>query len=161
MVEMRQAVSEDAEAAIKVVRLSIEQLCTADHRNDSEILATWLANKTPQAFLSWLSNADNFCVVAESDGHLLGVGLLHRSGELRLLYLAPGAQRQGVGSRINSALEEQAKQWGLRKLRLESTASARAFYEAQCYRSAGAAKVSFGVLQSYPYEKELQPNPLS
>jgi ribosomal protein S18 acetylase RimI-like enzyme len=99
MISVRPAEQRDADVAIDVVRRSIAQLCIADHHNDEETLTTWLANKTPQNFLSWLSNVDNFCVVVESDGRLVGVGVLHRRGEILLFYLAPGAQRQGIGKK--------------------------------------------------------------
>lgn len=159
MVAVREADPKDADAVVEVVRRSIEELCAADHRDDPNTLAMWLANKTPQHFLSWLSSADNFCVVAEANGRLSGVGLLHRSGEIYLFYLAPGAQRQGIGKAIHAALEEKANLWGVRRLHLESTVLARPFYEALGYHQVGAATLRFGVLPGYPYEKELQPHP--
>src|SRR4051812_3231746 len=74
VIAVREAAPNDAEAVIDVVRRSITQLCAADHRDDPGTLATWLANKTPQNFLSWLSNPDNFCVVAWQGDRLSGVG---------------------------------------------------------------------------------------
>jgi hypothetical protein len=47
----RRAVLSDADAACEVVRRSIVDLCQADHHGDSDILAKWLANKTPANFL--------------------------------------------------------------------------------------------------------------
>jgi len=114
-----------------VVRRSITVLCVPDHLGDEETLATWLANKTPETFRGWLSTPDNFCVVAESRGSLLGVGLLRREGKILLFYVAPGSQRQGIGHAIHVALEARAVQWGLPFLHLESTAVARHFYEAE------------------------------
>ena len=152
---VRQAEPEDAEAAVEVLRRSITELCTADHCGDANTIATWLANKTPKNFRSWLANAENFCVVAEQGDRLLGVGLIHRSGKIRLCYLAPGSQRQGIGRAIYLALEEQAKAWGLSGLNLESTFSARAFYESVGYRSEGAPRPGFGISHCYPYEKTL------
>jgi GNAT superfamily N-acetyltransferase len=158
MVSVRPAEQRDANAAIDVVRQSISQLCVTDHRNDEKILSSWLANKTPQNFLTWLSNSDNFCVVAESSSCLVGVGVLHRGGEILLFYLAPGEQRQGIGKLVHAALEEKAAQWGLTSLRLDSTALARHFYEAVGYRSIGAAIARFGEMKCFPYAKQLQPN---
>jgi GNAT superfamily N-acetyltransferase len=155
---VRKAESRDAEAAAEVLRRSITELCTHDHHGDAGTLAKWLANKTPQDFLSWLANEDHFCVVAEARNRIVGVGLLHRSGEVRLCYLAPGAQGRGLGKAIHVALEEKARAWGLRRLHLESTASARPFYERVGYRSAGAAKPGFGISHCHPYEKMLQPD---
>jgi GNAT superfamily N-acetyltransferase len=156
MITVRQASPEDAEAVVDVVRESITLLCAKDHRDDPYTLAKWLENKTVRHFVAWQSNSDNFCVVAHLDGRLLGVGLLHRSGEIRLFFLAPGAQRQGLGTAIHDALEDKAKAWGMRALHLQSTVMACRFYEALGYQPNGAAIVRFGVLQCYPYEKLLQ-----
>lgn len=156
MVTVRPATSKDAEMAVQVVRRSIEELCTDDHHNDAVTLAGWLANKTPENCRSWIANPDNFCVVAEVDGRLSGVGLIHRGGEIKLFYLDPGVQRQGIGRAIHAALKTQARAWVLRRLRLDSTFLARPFYEALGYRAAGEPKPRFGMLQCYPYEKLLQ-----
>jgi len=155
MFAVRPAEKRDAEAAVDVVRRSITELCTTDHRGDSDTLAKWLSNKTAPHFLSWFASKDNYCVIAEAGDRLLGVALLHRSGEINLLYLAPSMQRQGIGRALHSALEEKAKTWGLPKLMLDSTLLACPFYEELGYRSTGAARPRFGVLRSYPYEKTL------
>jgi GNAT superfamily N-acetyltransferase len=156
MTTIREARLDDAEAAIDVVRRSIEELCVADHRNDPDTLAAWLANKTPRSFQDWIANPEHFCVVAVRENRVCGLGLLHRKGELMLFYLSPGTQRRGVGRLLYQALEQRAVQWRLGRLHLYSTFMARSFYEAQGFRAAGPQKTVFGVLQSYPYEKFLQ-----
>src|SRR5688572_340208 len=118
MITVRPAEPSDADVAVDVLRRSITQLCKADHRDDPDALAAWLSNKTPENFLSWLENVDSYCVVAEADDALAGVALLHRGGEINLLYLAPGAQRRGIGNALHAALEERAHGWGLSKLYL-------------------------------------------
>jgi GNAT superfamily N-acetyltransferase len=157
-ISIRQAEPEDADAVIDVVRKSITELCAADHRHDPDTLATWLDNKTPRDFLEWLENSDNFCVTAQMNGTLSGVGFLHRSGAIRLFFVMPGAQRQGIGRKIHAALEEKARHWALPALHLGSTLLACGFYEALGYQAAGAPKFLFGVLQCYPYEKVLRPD---
>lgn len=156
MAPIRLARAEDAHQTIEVVRSSIEVLCAADHRHDPATLGTWLANKTPDDFLGWLANPDNHCVVAESGGKITGVGLLHRSGEIRLFYMAADVQRQGIGRAIHAALQQAANDWGLASLHLESTLMARPFYEALGYLPAGSTVHRFGVLQCYPYIKQLK-----
>jgi GNAT superfamily N-acetyltransferase len=94
-------------------------------------------------------------VVAEATGRVCGVGLLRRSGELLLFYVASGHQRCGVGRSVHSALETWARTSGLCRLHLESTASARAYIESMGFRPTGAARPLFGVLRVYPYEKRL------
>ena len=81
--------------------------------------------------------------------------MLHRSGEIRLFFTAPGVQRQGIGSAIHASLESHARTWGLQRLHLHSTWLACAFYEALGYRSRGDDEVLFGALRGYPYEKVL------
>ncbi|HEY1287704.1 MAG TPA: GNAT family N-acetyltransferase [Burkholderiales bacterium] len=155
MVVVRRAEPHDAEAAVAVVRRSISELCCDDHRGDADTIARWLSNKTVQNFTSWMANDDNFFVIAENRGHLSGVGLLHRSGEINLFYMAPNAQRQGLGKAIHVALEQKAQEWGLREMKLDSTLLACPFYEKLGYHPAGAKRPRFGVLCSYPYKKRL------
>ena len=159
MITAREASSDDAAEVIDLVRKSITLLCTDDHHNDPYTLAKWLENKTPQQFVAWISSPVNYCVVAHLNERLAGVGLLHRGGEVRLFFVSHDAQRQGVGKAIHALLESKAPLWGLRALHLQSTALARAFYEALGYQPNGAPQLRIGVLQCYPYEKLLlQPN---
>src|SRR5689334_871059 len=158
MVTIRPAQARDAGATIDVVRRSIIELCTADHRGDVATLTKWLENKTPQHFLTWLSNENNFCAIAAENDEVLGVGLVNRSGEILLFYLAPHAQRRGIGRALHAALEDRARNWNLQKLQLNSTFEARHFYEALGYAPAGIEKPHFGVLRCYPYEKMLKPD---
>lgn len=158
-ISIRAARPEDADEAIAVVRSAITNSCVADHRNDAATLSRWLANKTAENFRSWIANEDNSCVVAEAGDRIAGVGLLHRSGELRLVYLAPAWQRQGIGADIVRALESEARRWGLRDIHLGSTQEARAFYAALGYLPTGPAQAEFGVLLSHPYAKRVAPGP--
>jgi hypothetical protein len=54
MMEVRDAVREDARAACEIMRRSIAELCVADHWNEPAILGRWLSNKTPETFKSWI-----------------------------------------------------------------------------------------------------------
>jgi GNAT superfamily N-acetyltransferase len=155
MIIIRPAKPQDANAAVNVLRRSITELCSSDHRDDAASLAQWLANKTTQNFLAWLADNNNFCFVAEGCDRLLGMGMLGRTGKIHLLYLLPGAQRRGIGKAIYLAMEQQAKTWGLQKLSTESTTTACAFYERMGFTRAGAAVPGFGVALSQPYEKAL------
>jgi GNAT superfamily N-acetyltransferase len=159
MPTVRIAEPRDADAAVRVLRRSITELCVADHHNDPTTLQKWLENKTDENFHFWLAAESNFCVVTESNAEINGVGLVHRRGEILLCYVAPENQGQGCGSAILAALEEKARTWGLDKLHLGSTVSARRFYERHGYISAGESTCSFGSSRCYPYEKILQTDP--
>ena len=148
----------DADVAVRVLRRSITELCVADHHNDPTTLQKWLENKTVENFHSWLAAESHFCVVTESNAEVNGVGLVDRTGEILLCYIAPESQGQGYGSAILVALEAKAGAWGLDRLRLGSTVLARPFYERHGYTSAGESTCGFGSSRCYPYEKFLQTN---
>ena len=151
MSSVRPAVPADAEAAVEVVRRSIVELCVADHRNDAETLAQWVANKTVEQFRAWISSQHHCCMVAEDESGICGVD----DGEIQLCYLRPGAQHRGHGKALLQRLETQAKAWGLTRVRLRSTSPARAFYERHGYRSAGDPGRGFGISRPIPYAKDL------
>jgi GNAT superfamily N-acetyltransferase len=159
MLTVRIAEPRDADAAVRVLRRSITELCVADHHNDPTTPQKWLENKTIENFHSWLATESNFCVVTGSNAEVNGVGLVHRAGEILLCYVAPESQGHGYGSAILAALEAKARTWGLDKLRLGSTVSARRFYERHGYISAGESTCNFGSARCYAYEKILQTNP--
>lgn len=152
-ISTRRAVPDDAAVALAVLRASITELCVADHENDPRTLEPWLRNKTPAEFAGWLSDADNYMVVAELDSMIRGVGALHKSGEIRLCYVQPGMQGMGVGAALLGALEAQASAWRIPKLVLRSTTRARSFYEHKGYVTSGEAACGFGDTLCFPYEK--------
>ena len=153
----RPAGLDDATRAIEVLRESITRLCIADHQNDPKTLELWLSNKTTEHFARWLANADSHIVVAELDSNVCGVAALTRAGKITLCYVHPSTLRRGIGRGLLAALEAQARLWGIRKLELNSSLTARAFYERHGYRSAGDPVPGLGVILGYPYEKELAP----
>jgi ribosomal protein S18 acetylase RimI-like enzyme len=104
--------------------------------------------------LGWLRR-----VIFASNSEVNGVGLVHREGEIRLCYVAPGNQGRGLGSAILTALEDKARTWGLHKLHLGSTLSARPFYERHGYTPGGQSTGGFGSSHCHPYEKTLHTNP--
>ena len=151
---VRAARPADAQAAVEILRRSIIQSCIADHHGDAATLQQWLANKTPEQFISWLGDGNKHCVVAALDA-LCGVAMLHRSGEVLLCYVSPDQQGRGVGQALHAALEAKAMEWGLARLHLDSTLAAQRFYEQLGYSSTGSPRPGFGVSLCYPYEKPL------
>ena len=152
---VRPAVAADAAAALDVVRRSIVELCVADHRNDADTIAQWLANKTVEQFLRWIASDRHYCVVAEDDNGICGVGLIEDDGEIQLCYVRPGAQNRGHGAAILERLEAQARHWRLARIRLKSTGPAQGFYEHHGYRSSGLAERGFGITRPLAYAKEI------
>lgn len=132
---VRRSVAADAEAVAQVLRRSITELCRADHHDDQDDLERWLANKTPAAVAGWIEQPDAFCATAEAvDGAIAGFGMLLRPGVLSLLYVSPDHIGTGHGRDLLQALEQQAGEWGLKQISLQSTAAAVGFYQACGYR---------------------------
>jgi GNAT superfamily N-acetyltransferase len=153
--QIRDALPEDAPAACLVMRRSITELCFADHRNDEEILARWLANKTPEFFLSWMTQPDNSLLVAIDDDEIVAVGSVTDAGKITLNYVSPDMRFRGVSRALLAALEARAGQRGNTRCTLTSTETARRFYFANGYVETGAPLREFGANSSYPMSKTL------
>ena len=154
---IRRAEVTDAPGACEAVRRSIAELCIEDHRGDQATIAAWLSNKTVQNVASWISSPRNIAGVAEATVGIVGFGLLCQPGTLALLYVSPGARFHGVSKGLMAFLESDASRLGIREIRLESTATARRFYEDRGFSSVGESSLAFGTVISYPMWKGLTP----
>jgi GNAT superfamily N-acetyltransferase len=153
---IRPATPRDAAAAVDVLRESITELCALDHANDPAKLGPWLQNKTPEHFLRWLDEPDGWIIVAERDAQLCGVAMIHASHHVRLCYVRPGYERAGIGSALLHALEAYAAEHGANRVKLTSSATARAFYERHGYRPSDESVPAFAGMPVYPYVKALE-----
>jgi GNAT superfamily N-acetyltransferase len=152
---VRAATPADAPQAVAVLRACITHSCVLDHQNDAEILERWLRNKQPEIFLSWLDDPASTYLVATADERIYGVGGAHCSGEIRLCYVDPGAERRGVGSALLHGLEGELEQSAVAQVTLQSSATARGFYERRGYVSSGIPTAVFRCMLAYPYAKAI------
>jgi GNAT superfamily N-acetyltransferase len=150
---IRRAVASDALGACDVVRRSIRDLCVADHQGDEATIAAWLANKTKARVEDWISSARHIAFVAEEAGRVVGFGLLDRGGSIALLYVSPDVRFLGVSKALLAAMEDAARSVGLHTLTLDSSSTARRFYERAGYVAAGDPKKGFGITTCYPLSK--------
>ena len=134
---------------------SITELCLADHNDDPKILGSWLANKKPEIFRSWLQQGDQSYLVAVEDGRIVCVGGVTDSGLITLNYVSPDARFRGVSRAMMSALEQRARDRGNRDCTLASTATARRFYLARGYVETGPPDRKFGTESGFPMRKPL------
>lgn len=155
---IRDATPADSEAVCNVVRQSITELCLLDHRGDVSTLKAWLANKTPQMFEKWSTSVRHIALVAEADECPAAYGLLDRSGIVALLYVAPKARFQGASQALLAEMERRALELGVSSLSLESSATARRFYERRGFAPSGPPQPGFGCTRCYPMTKQLLPH---
>jgi GNAT superfamily N-acetyltransferase len=153
--DIRDATPADAPAACQVIRRSITELCVADHHNDPEILRDWLANKTPTVVDAWITNPSaTMKLVVEGDA-ILAVGSVSDSGEIQLNYVLPDARFRGVSRALMRALEDAAREKGVRICTLTSTETARRFYLAIGYVDDGPLGGRCETAGSCPMSKPL------
>ncbi len=152
-IEIRSARPDDAGDVCRVLRRSITESCVRDHRADPALLQSWLGNKTPETAAGWIASPSNHTIVALRDGELVGVSLLTQAGKLSLCYLLPEAQHLGIGKAMLSALEHQARAWGVSMMRLHGTTTAHGFFARNGYILAGKEKSCYGLECDFFWKK--------
>lgn len=153
--EIRDATPDDAIAGCEVLKRSIAELCTADHKNDPAILARWLGNKTVENFAAWAKQPDNSLLVAVEEGEILGVGSVTDAGTIGLNYVSPDARFRGVSRALLQALELRAAERGNTRCTLISTETARQFYLSNGYVGDGEPSGAFGPSSGFAMRKPL------
>jgi len=154
MITIRPAVPADAAAMSAVLSASIRELCSADHRNDPEILAGWLRNKTTDMVLKMLERPGAQFLLAERNGDIAAVGCLNGADEIGLNYVAPSHRFQGVSKTLLAALEDRIRASGAATGKLTSTGTAHRFYLANGWQDTGPAEADRGML-CYSMQKRL------
>jgi GNAT superfamily N-acetyltransferase len=158
---IRDATPDDAPQACQVLRDSITQLCSADHRGDPVVLSRWLANKTPDKVAAWADGIGRSLLVAvealANAEVILAVGGVKDDGEITANYVAPSARFRGVSSALLMALEARAIQRGAVTASLLSTETAHRFYLTRGYHDEGPLVGKFGTAASYSMMKALTP----
>ncbi|MEL6219676.1 MAG: GNAT family N-acetyltransferase [Pseudomonadota bacterium] len=152
---VRRLVPEDAEAASRTVIASIKHLCAADHLGDPGLIAAWTANKSPEALATWIADPGCATVGAFDGAACAGVGAAAPArGEILLAYVNPDHRGRGVTRSLLAALEDILIAAGHTEARLESSATARAFYHAEGWQETGPPAESYG-MPGWPMRKAL------
>jgi GNAT superfamily N-acetyltransferase len=131
--QIRRATKADGRAAVNTLRRSITELCTADHQDDPRKLASWLSNKTVDAWANWLATEGMVVLVADRNEDIVGVGMANLKGEILLNYVHPEARFTGVSKALLAALEVELRLHRITQCRLQSTITARLFYHSCGY----------------------------
>ncbi len=153
--KVREARPEEAEEACSALSRSIIELCATDHRHHLELLAAWLANKTPGTVAAWMRRADASYLLAIDRGAIAAVGAVTDGGEILLNYVSAESRFRGVGHALLAALEARAEERGATRCTLVSTETAYRFSRAREYEETGAPTRIFGMDSGYPMEKAL------
>ena len=136
-IQIRGATAADAAEAVYALRRSIAELCVEDHQHDPTELEGWLGNKTVAGWQQWIARDDAIVLAAERDSKIVGVGMATMGGEILLNYVHPEARFAGVSKAILAALEAKLRLQDVQRCQLESTVTARLFYESCGFHSEG------------------------
>lgn len=108
----------------------------------------------------YLENKGEF-LVAELDGEIVGMGALLRkdrsTAEVRRMRVAPECQGEGVGKLVLDKLQEKAREYGYRKLVLDTTTkqvAAQRLYLKNGFKE--VERTQAGGFKCIHYEKELE-----
>jgi GNAT superfamily N-acetyltransferase len=151
VITIRPASLDDVPAMSAVLIASITELCVADHKNNPAALASWLANKTPEAVARWLDYPQSHLLVAERDGEIAAVGSYSDDRKILLNYVSPSHRFAGVSKALLAAME---KRLGPGEARLDSSATARQFYRDAGWAENGPPE-PYQFVPGYPMRKVL------
>ena len=151
MIVVRPATLADIESISDLLIASITALCVADHHNRAEVVARWLANKTPDGVRQWLENPETTLLVAERNGSLAGVGSISVKRRILLNYVSPEHRYAGVSSNLLDTMEIAL---GPGEASLDSTKTAHRFYLRRGWLDSGRPAPWAGML-AYPMRKAL------
>lgn len=98
-------------------------------------------------------------MVIDDSGTVAGAGRLHfnsaTEAQIRYMAIDTGHQRQGVGSHLLLALEQQASESGAHEVVLNARDTALAFYRKHGYRSEGPGHLLFDSIAHVKMRKHL------
>jgi len=144
---IRKAKVSDAQQICNVLRRSIIELCELDHQKNQKELDEWLVNKTIQNCEAWINNKKINFFVAENDGKIVGVSSINHNGFLELCYILPEAKGLGFGGELLKVAEDSVLDLGIQVFTLESTLTAKGFYEYFGYIQTGIKENSLNYMK--------------
>lgn len=131
---IRPATSADTEQMAVAHKDSIAELCSACY--PAEAVSKWVGVIAPGIYESAI--ADKVTLVAEVDGHVVGLGILNlMCREIDAVYIHPRVKGRGIGAAILAELERTALADGAQVLTLRSTVNALGFYKHHDYIETG------------------------
>ncbi len=102
--------------------------------------------------------SENFTVVAEQDGTIIGFASLTYKGYYDLLYVHKDYQRQGVATALTNIIENEAVLYGISELTSDVSITAKPFFEKKGYEVIKKQSVERNgqLLTNYKMRKELK-----
>jgi GNAT superfamily N-acetyltransferase len=135
---IRRAIDTDAAAIRSLHQAAIREVCARDY--PAAVIAAWADGSSEARFLQRIRE-QSFWVIVEAQGLLAFGGMDIGKHTIEGLFVAPSALGRGLAARMLAHLERIAIEAGIGQLRLESSLTARGFYEKYGY-CAGVGEAS-------------------
>jgi putative acetyltransferase len=120
----------DTEELGEVFRRSVREVASKDYRQAQ--IEAWV--QAPGEITTWSDRMQNRTTfVAEENGRLIGFIQCEPPDHIDMTYVHPERQRMGVASALLAALENQAKERGVKLLNVEASVTSRRFFEYHGY----------------------------
>jgi GNAT superfamily N-acetyltransferase len=137
---LRRATPEDSDSLWELRTNAIRAIPAEVY--EQSLTEIW-ANKTQFAEFKNVIR-DNYYVVYEEDGQILGGGFLDLSGKtIEAMFVMPSWQSKGVGKAILNVLLEEAARLKMDEVRLSSTLNAVSFYKSCGFNVLQPSKYNF------------------
>ncbi len=145
----------DAEQIVKLVNQVTKQVNSQDY-SEKQIEA--LTAHDPDSIVEFANRENIFYIVALEDDEIVGAGNIDLdNGEVKGIFVHPEHLRKGLGTSLLKKMEEKARNSNLEKLHVNSTITAKEFYESRSFEVVEeTTQETNGVeLQTYKMEKTL------
>jgi len=120
----------DTEQPGQAFRRSVREVASKDYRH-AQIEAWVLAPGEIAVWAERMQNRTTF--VAEENGRLIGFTQYEPPDHIDMIYVHPERQRMGVASALLAALENNARERGVKLLNVEASVTSRPFFERHGY----------------------------
>ena len=139
---VRQFVKADARECCSVINACVNSM---KHLN-SPARFYMLSTNVPADLFNEIK--EDYALVAELHGQIVGVGALH-DNEIHRVYVSPDYQGNGIGETLILSLEAEAQARGVEHLELQSPHDDVGFYEHLGYTNKGTthAKIGFATVE--------------
>lgn len=147
----------DAQSLLALFRDTIRRVNARDYAPDQ--IAAWSSDAIDPN--NWAARfSGRYVVVAELARRAVGFAELGPNGHIDRFFVAADHQGRGIGRMLMSTIETEARRLGLDRLDLDSSITARAFFERQGFRVVKPQMASCrGVeLANFHMEKPLAPH---
>jgi putative acetyltransferase len=137
---LRPFLPQDLPVLAAIFSASIEEIAAEDYSGDQ--IAAWAAQADGAGFAARLAN--QLTLVATLDHAPIAFASLRDNDHIDMLYVHPGAARQGVATALCDALEKIAAVRGVRQLTVDASDTALPLFEGRGYVAVRRNMVELG-----------------